>query len=140
MGVDLTVVRTAGVLFPLRGLPGDRHKFVMDLENRLDDEKVLFFSQASYDYADAFGLLALPDDVETILDRRIGGTPWEFTMGSSYPETAVVKGGARDPFVVVIKHGVELSWKVEDLVPKSEAFDWITEHGQAVECLFSFFN
>lgn len=81
----------------------------------------------------------LSKDIEYIFNSKVGETPFSFISGGPYPETDIIKGGARDPFVIVL-NSFDLDWKPEDYLPSGEALKYVKSQGRAVECLFSFFD
>lgn len=105
MGVELAVVQAIGFCIKI----GEYGALLRENKEKSQDEDLYeIIMQDSYGNAagDAHALIALKDNVELIMDLKVGMTPFSFLRDQHYPSTEIVRAGARRYFAVGCYHEV----------------------------------
>jgi hypothetical protein len=151
MGVDFTVLKGYGILFPIEALSEEQRGSIYEV---LNEAGVLFASQDDYgncgqDFT-AYGFVSIASNVNTIFDGKIGFTPTSLMLYGVYQENEYIRGGAIRPFAVnCIDDADDLSDEETDIKNKlleaiaekdEELADTIKKGGTFGDWLFSYFS
>nr|QYA18528.1 hypothetical protein KOM_12_259 [Clandestinovirus] len=152
MGVDWTLLKGFGLIFPVQKLTEEQRE-VMGDEFFFDNPEVEFHAQDYYgswgqDFT-PYGFVTWKAETEAVLDTKIGHTPGSLMLYGVYQENDWIKGGAVRPFAVACETDEEmdedklvLKQKILDEIKKvdEELATIIETSGVYAQWLFSYFS